>query len=204
MPLKEKIIEEFKRGPITVTATVIGVLVAAISLLVALLQYAGPPMIATSIAGPTTSSFQLTNFLLVTSFFIASSTALASLIHSLDQSYPFHAMILSVPTAVLSAFLSLVVLQLAPPRPITEQTFKTAKDVVFWATLFVFLAINGRSTAESIIIQGHSERPHSETEQSSGRKNDIGGEIAILLIMLVVWSSFFSAGLSKLVQLFLE
>ena len=167
MSLKQLAVDEFKRGPITVTATVAGVLVALLALFVAWLQYAGPPAIAPQRTDALpTSSFHLTNLLLVTSFFLASSFSFASLIHILDRSHPCHAAVLSIPAAVIAGFLTLLVFQLAPPRSATENTQELAKDVVFWATLFVFLALNGRSTAAGLVDKT-AEKNKSEDEKST-------------------------------------
>lgn len=205
MSLKEQAVDEFKRSPIAVTATVAGVLVAFVALVVAWLQYAGPAAMATSstVVSPA-SNFHLTNLLLVTSFFLASSLSLASLIHILDRSHPFHAMVLSIPAAVLSAFFSLLVLQLAPPRPPTDQTLELAKDTAFWATLFVFLAINGRSAAAGIVDSRPSKKSESGSEKPSDDAREAGGAMSVLVLLLLVWSTLVSAGITKLVQLFLR
>ena len=205
MPLKERALDELKRGPITVTATVVGVLVAVVALLVAWLQYAGPPVIpaASTATHSVPSDFRLSNLLLVTSFFLASSLSLASLTHIFDRSHPFQAMVLSIPAAVLSAFFSLLVLQLAPVRPITEQAIETAMDTVFWATLFVFLAINGRSAAK-VVVESMPARKSDSADLKPSRESDEGGGAIIALgLMLLIWGSLVSAGLSKMTQLFL-
>jgi hypothetical protein len=205
MTLKQYAVDEFKRSPITVTATVAGVLVAVAALFVAWLTYAGPPAIAATNSGalPATN-FRLTNLLLVTSFFLASSLSFASLIHILDRSRPFHAMVLSIPAAVLTAFFTLLVLQLAPPRSITGQTLEVAKDTVFWATLFVFLAINGGSTAAGLIDTKRSKKRESGAEQSSDDAKDAGVALFVLVILLVLWGTLVSAGINKLAKLFLQ
>ena len=203
MPLKERALDELKRGPITVTATVVGVLVAVVALLVAWLQYAGPPVfpVASTATHSVPSDFRLSNLLLVTSFFLASSLSLASLTHIFDRSHPFQAMVLSIPAAVLSAFFSLLVLQLAPVRPLTEQAIETDKDTVLWATIFVFLAINGRSAAKGV-LESMPARKSDSANLKPSRDDEGGGAIIALGLMLVIWGSLVSAGLSKMTQLF--
>lgn len=205
MSLKERATEEFNRSPIAVAMTVLGVLIAFASLLVAWLQYAGPPALATSdIAAASAAPLRLTNLLLVTSFFLACSLSLASLIHFLDRSHPFHAMVLSVPAAVLSAFFSLLVFQLAPPRPLENQTLELAQDSVYWSTLFIFVAINGRSAAAATISMQPFVGSKSAIRTPLGDKQDAGAVMFLVVLQLLIWGLLVSAGLSKLVKVFLR
>jgi hypothetical protein len=205
MTLKQYAIDEFKRSPITVTAAAIGVLVAFAALVVAWLAYAGTPSVAaTSASVPPVTNFQLTNLLLVMSFFLASSLSCATLIHTLNRAHPFHALVFSIPVAVAVAFLTLLILQLAPPRPTTNQTLNVAIDTVFWATLLVFLAVNGRSTALAVVDAQSSSKRESGSEQAWDDKKEAGGAIFVLFIVLVVWCGVVSAGINKLAQLFLQ
>ncbi len=200
MTIQERIADEFKRGPVTVSATVAGVLVALLALLVAWLQYAGTPVVSSvgSVAPASQGSLHLSNLLVAIAFFLAASLSLASLIHILERSHPFHAIVLSVPAAVLSAFLTLLVIRLAPPRTLTAELFDRANDLVFWATLFVFVAMNGRSAVKDLAQVYESKE---SADPSSGPKEELDDGFAfffVLLIMLAIWGSLVSAGLSKL------
>lgn len=204
MSFKENIREELEKSPLTVVATVVGVFVAFLALLVAWLQYAGPT--AVSSQGVTTSvplELQLSNLLVLISFFLAASFSSASLIRMLERSHPFPAMVLSVPTAVLASFSTLVIIKLTPPRSMTPELFATAQDVVYWSTLFVFVALNGRSIALDI-ASPNTSGPHVQTPALSEKKESDGlGMLVALLVMLAIWGGLVSAGLSKLTQLFL-
>lgn len=207
MSLRQLILDEFKRGPVTVTATVMGLLVAVLALSVAWLQYAGPATVtgATASSAIAGQNLLLSNLLLVVSFSLASSLSLASLIHVLERKHPFHAMVLSVPAAVLSAFFSLVVLQLAPPKALDAPAFQIAKDLVFWATLFVFLAMNGRASVESFATSTGAEKKDVRGDSSSSNGQGEGAAALFgLFFLLAIWGAFVSAGLNKLTQLFLR
>lgn len=204
MSLKEYAAKEFIRSPIVVTATVLGVLASIGGFFYSTLQSATIQAIASPAAtGAAAHGLHLPNLVFVMSFFLASSLSAASLIRLLYRLFPFHAMVLSVPVAVLTGFLSLLVLQLAPARPFTEHTLEQGKDVVFWATLFVYVAINGRAAIDWVIDADPAKRSDEAGAKTSGDARD-SGPLFVLVVQLLVWCGLVSAGISKLVQLFLR
>lgn len=205
MPIGENIRGEFEKAPITVTATVVGVFVAVLALAVAWLQYAGTPTVSPQSGAPSTSpiDLRLSNLLALVSFFLGASFSTASLIRMLERSCPFPAMVLSIPAAVMASFTTLVVLKLSPPRSMTPELFGTAQDIVYWSTLFVFVALNGQSIARDVVSPKTGRPPAEDSKASESKESDGLGALAALLIMLAIWGSLVSAGLSKLAQLFL-
>ena len=194
MPMTESVKGEVLRSPITVVATVAGVVVSALSLLVAWLQYAGAPAIVGN--GPTqsnTSGLHISNLLLIVASFLGTSFSCASLIRLLARHHWFAALVLSVPVAVLSCFCTLIILHLAPPKPLTREGFQGACDAVFYGTVFVFVAITGLAVLKDLAHGG----------DSTSKGSDGIGAILIGAIVLMVWSTLVSTGTSKLVQIFL-
>lgn len=202
--IKERIAEEFKRSPVTVLATVAGVVIALLALLVAWLQFAGQPVGTPSpVPQGASGEIRLSNLLVAIAFFLAASFTLASLVHFLERSHPFHAMVFSIPAAVLSAFFTLLVVKLVPPRTLTIELFDRATDLVFWGTLFVFVAINGRSTARDFVESATKPKSPIPSDGAAQEHDNGLGVLMLLLAMLAIWGSLVSAGLSKLSQLFL-
>lgn len=93
MLFREYCKEELKRSPITVIATIVGVIVGALTLVVGWLQYTGslataPPTAATTQPGP----LRLSNLLFAFAFFLAFSLSLASSVRMLARVYWFGAL----------------------------------------------------------------------------------------------------------------
>jgi len=200
MSLKTNIKEEFVRSPVTVIFTVVGVVVAALALLLAWLQYAGQPVAVASNTKALEQSVELhlSNLFVVISYFFASTFSIASLIRLLERRHSFAAAVLSIPAAVLASFISLVVFRLVPPKAPTASALDVAQDIMFWGTLVVFVAVNGRSVAIDIVTSAASPNPpNSSTPNPDGL-----GVLAVLGLTLAIWGGLVSAGLSKLVQLF--
>lgn len=188
-------------------ATVAGVIVAALALFVAWLQYASQATIsaATSpVVAVQTNNLNLFNLSVVIAFFFAATFASSSLIRLLAHSHAFAAFALSIPTAVLSSFSSLVVLYLAPPKLMNAAIFATAIDAVFWGTLITYVALHGQSILQHLFEREPSKKSVSNEATSN---NDSGNGAAILIsigLLLLFWSGLVSAGVSKLATMFLS
>lgn len=208
MSLKENVREELKRSPLAVFSTIATVVLAALALLVAWLQYAGEPSVAASnaVSPVPVGDLQLSNLLVVVSFFLAATFSAASVIRILERSHPFPAMVLSVPAAVGAGFCTLLVLKLVPPRALTPDLLGAGRDAVFWGTLFVFVAINGLSVIRGFIHNSASQAPRvpvAATKSAGDNGADGGVSLVGVLFMLAVWGGLVSAGMTKLTLLFL-
>lgn len=188
--------EELKRSPITVVSTVVGVVVSFLALLVAWLQFAGSP---TTVSVPTNvppAQLRVGNLLVVLAFLFASSLSFASVVRLLARAHWFAALVVSVPAAVLSAFGTMLVLHLVPPKSLGPDALATAQEVVLWGTCIVFVALNGWPVLQDLA------RPNPNPSRANDG-TDGGGALFAALIVLLVWTGFVSAGLSKLVRVFL-
>lgn len=197
MPLTANAREEFARSPVTLVATVVGVLVSALALLVAWLQYAGQPQATTMAqtdAVPT--RLHLSNLLVVLAFFFAAAFSLASTVRLLARKHPFAALILSVPAGVLASFCTMVMLYLVPPRELGGDAMNAAKDIVLYGTAFVFIALNGLPVLQTL---AEPKSPPTPDE----KKGEVGVIFVGAGILLIAWGNFVSAGLTKLTQIFL-
>lgn len=187
--------EEFHKSPITVAATVVGVLVSSLALLVAWLQFAGPQAMAPAPPNLPSAQLRLSNLLVVLAFYLANSLSLASATRLLARVHWFAALTVSIAAATLSAFGTMLMLTLMPPKTLSPQAFATAQDLVLWGTYIVFIALNGLPVLKDIA------RP-----SPGGSKEDNDGLAVLLfaLILLLIWTGLVSAGLSRLVLVFLS
>lgn len=197
MSLTQDIKEELKRSPITVVATVVGVAVGSLALLVAWLQYAGPPAPSTVAVTAQPGKLGVSNLLLILSFFLAVAFTLASAVRLLAVVHSFAALVLSVPCAVLVSFGTMVVMHLAPPRSFDVEALSTAQDIVYWGTFLVFVALNGSPVLKDLV------RPIPRGTSEPNKDTDGFGVLMLVLLLLIVWGSLVSAGLAKLVRVFL-
>jgi hypothetical protein len=208
MSIKNNVYEELKRSPITVIATVAGVVVGALALFVAWLTYVSQsPAQAAPSQGTVlqSASLNLSNLSLSIAFFFAATFASASLIRLLARYHGFSAFVLSIPTAALVAFFSLVVLSLAPPKPMNATAFATARDLVFYGTIVIYVAIHGQAILKDMFANGEPQK--SESEAAAIKKTDStqgGGVFVGIALLLLIWSSLVSSGLSKLATMFLS
>ncbi|HEX6040665.1 hypothetical protein, partial [Longimicrobium sp.] len=198
--------EEFKRTPIAVFAAVGGLVVAIISLLVAASGLSPAPKVS---APPATSvdvnPFVLRNFLLVASFFLAATTSSATLIRLLARVRRFGAVLVSVPAAATSSFLTLAIWRMWPPRGFTPETLPDALDLVFYATVVVYASITGgavlRDIARTSSVAASIDETKGETKEA-----EVTGGLEVLFsagLFLLIWTSVTRACLERLVQLFL-
>ena len=202
MSLKKNAVEEFRRSPIIVTLTVFGVTVALLSLLTAWLQNDSQTAISITSnpsVNPQPDLLNLKNLSILVSFFLGLTFSIASLISLTARLHDFAAFVLSIPAAVITSFSSLVILELVPPKTMSAVAHAAAVDSVLYGTITIFVAINGLRVLRGLF----SGIRTSDSDESA----NLGSEgIAILffsLLLLLIWSSLVSNGLSKLVTTFL-
>lgn len=204
MSLRENAVKEFRRSPITVAATVIGVTVATLSLLIAWSQNDGqlPTSISTEFdAVSQPNLLSLKNLFILTAFFFASTFSIASLIRLVARLHSFAAFVLSVPAAVLTSFSSLVVLNLVPPRALDATAQAAAIDSIHYGTVAIFVAINGLPILR--LFFGAFVENSDESKNSTTSGYDGMFILILILFLLFMWSNLVSTGLSRLVTTFL-
>jgi hypothetical protein len=202
--LRTNVSEEFKRSPISVSATVGGVIIAVIGLLVAA---PGQPTKHAVSGAPTSAgdvdSFILRNFLFVLSFFLAATVSSATLIRLLARTRSWGAVVLSVPTAATSSFLTLAIWRIWPPRTLTLETLPDARNLVFSATIIVYVALTGSAVLRDIARTTPAAKSTDVAVPSEGEASQ-GLDILFLTgFFLFVWAIATAACLQRLVELFL-
>ena len=170
---------------------------STLALVVGYLQYAGPPAIA-STAVVTQSQLHLSNLLFVVAFFLASALSLASAVRMLARVHWFGALFISVLAAVIAGFGTMVMLTFSPPKALTPERLTNAENVVFWGVTIIFVALNGLPVVRDLAT------PTARKTEKPNDGMDGLGVIGLALIILLSWSGFVSAGISKLVHLFLS
>ena len=199
--------EEFERSPVAVTFTVLGVIVALLSLILAWSQSSGnsPPPLQSQLETLSGNGLRVPSLLLTLSVFLASSVSGASLIRLIDRRYPFSAPILSIPTAVASGFITLLAIRLSPPRPLTVQLFGEMKNAVFWGTLFVFAAFNAYTVLRVWpVLRRSSDKDYSSFDLPLETKKQDSAFFVGVLALLAIWALLFYSGLSMLSNLLLS
>jgi hypothetical protein len=187
---------ELQRSPITVIATVVGVVASTLAVSIAWFQYSGPIAIQATPAAVSSARLNISNLLIAFAFCLSSSLSFASAIRLLARTHWFAALAMSVPAAVLPAFGTMLVLYLAPPRALTPEAFATAQDVVFWGTAIIFIALNGFALLREVARSDPDEQKEPKSSEGTGF-------LVIVVLILMAWSGLVSAGLSKTVKAFL-
>lgn len=188
MTLLRNSIDEFKRSPITVVATVLGVGVSIAALITA-------GAVSTAPAPPSAAPMRVEvgNLFVVVAFCLASSLSLASAIRLLARSHWFAALLLSLPAAVLSGFGTMLVLHKLPPKSFAPDALSAVQDIALWCTCIIFIAINGFAAIRDFV----NPRPGDDSDYSYGQA------FAWALLLIAGWCMLVSKGLSKLVEAFL-
>jgi hypothetical protein len=203
MTLKEYAVDEFKRSPITLLLTGVSVIVAVAGVFLAWLQYSGasPILPSGTVSTLQTNRLNLSNLGLAISFFLAVTFIFASLTRMLAKVHGFAALLLSVPSAVLSSFSTLVVLYFAPVRMMTPEAHASLLDIVFYGTAIGFIAINGRP-----VLIGVLDTPRKKDESGNEISKDSLDGVALIfasIIFVSIWGSAVSSGLTRMVKTFL-
>lgn len=206
MTLKNHVAEEFRRNPLSVSSTVVGVIIAACGLLIAWLQFIdrvpASEFEPSSISTPP-HELSLANILLVVSFFLAASFSTASIIRMIARTHAFPALVLSILGAILVIFASLLVLYLAPPKKMTPEAITAANDAVFYGTVVIFIAFNGLPVISNLAAPISASENKQEGKDEKEVKEYIGGMIGMIIILLLIWSVCVGKGQEMLVRTFL-
>ena len=201
--LRTSIREEFKRTPIAASAAVGGIVIATIGLLVAAPGLSTQPGVSRTPANSAdANSFILRNFLFVLSFFLAATVASATLVRLLARTRSLGAVLLSIPTAATTSFLTLAIWRMWPPRTLTPETLPDARDLVLYATIIVYVSIAGRAVLRDVSRTTLASNSSGETEASEGETTRALEILFSAGFFLLIWSSATGACLKRLVELF--
>jgi hypothetical protein len=200
MSLKINSSNELQRTPIATIATVVGVVIATLSLVLAWVQYrVGPPLTVPSTTGAQLANMLLGNVFLVVAYFLAITVAAALLIRTIARKHDIAAFFTSIPLVALTNFSAILVIYLAPPRALNAQLFASAHDLVFYASAVIVIAFCGKAILIDIASNGNRKTSESKTETAGGG-SDSFGILFGALIVLAVWSWLVFAGQTRLTR----
>ena len=202
MSLKSSIADELKRTPVAALSGAAGAAIAALSLLLAWIQYRSPPppssMPATGTGAPPTDLF-LGNVFLVIAYFLAVTVATALLLRSVARKHDLAAFFGSIPLLALTNFSVILVMYLAPPRPLSPALFASAHDLVFYASAALVVAFCGKAVLMDIGNTG-GKKDADQENTPTGKPPDGLGILLIALIVLALWSWLVFAGQTRLAR----
>lgn len=202
MSLKSSIADEVKRSPVAAMSGAAGVVIAALSLGLAWIQYRSVPPFAppaTAATSPPPTDVFLGNVFLVVAYFLAVTIAASLLLHAIARKHDITALFASIPLVALTNFSAIFVIYLAPPRPLSPQLFVSAHDLVFYASAAIVIAFCGKAVLVEIASTGGTKTAESETKSSSSGGEGFG-VLLIALILLAVWSWLVFAGQTRLTR----
>jgi len=77
-----------------------------------------------------------------------------------------------------------------------------AQDTVLYATIFIFVSINGLRLLKEVAAPGVRRESAKKVEEKND-SSEVVGFLGVVGLMLLVWGVLVSAGLSRLSQVFL-
>ena len=199
MSLKSSIAEEIKRTPVAAICGLAGVVIAALSLALAWSQGGNAAPSSSTIAAPASpmGEISLRNLALIVAYFISITVASALFLRAVARKHDVTAFFASIPLLALTNFTAILVIYLAPPRPISAQLFASAHDLVFYASATIVIAFCGKEVLANLA----STPPKAKTEtESTERGGDGMGILFAALIVLAVWSWLVFAGQTRLTR----
>lgn len=200
MPLKENMVNEFKRSPIATMTGVFCATIAALALLIAWNQYqeATYSKITTNNGWSLTQGeIHLANLFLIIGYFVALTISTAFFIRALARKHDIAAFTASIPVAALTNFSTVLIMYLAPPRPLSIESFSTAHDLFLYASAAVYVAFCGLPVLRDIATPGKKE------VESTKEAPDGLAALVICFIILTLWCSLVFSGQERLTKTFL-
>ena len=193
--------EEVKRSPIAAMSGVAGVVIAALSLGLAWFQFGRAPHSAapaTAVTNLPPTDVNLGNVFLVIAYFLSVTIVAALLLRAIGRKHDITAIFASIPLVALTNFSAILVIYLAPPRPLSPQLFTSAHDLVFYASAAIVIAFCGKAVLVDIVST--DGKMTSESETKSSRTGGDLGFLLIVLILLAMWSWLVFAGQTRLTR----
>lgn len=195
---------EFQRSPITIVIGAIGVLVAALSLILAAVQYQATSIASTQAPNDLTThplEINLGNIFVIVSYFLSSTIVSALAIRIIAKKHDLVALFASVPLAALTNFSVILVVYLVPPRALTQQLFTSAHDLILYASAAVYISVCGAA-----VLRDMASAKISPKDGEENKDNENGEGLALLifpLILLALWCWLVFAGQSRTTQILL-
>ena len=198
MSLKENMVDEYNRSPIATITGVSCAVFAVLGLLIAWNQSQGAVSPATTLKDnidTTHDGIYMGNLILIISYFVALAISTAFLIRALARKHGIAAFTASIPIAALTNFSTLLIMYLAPPKELSQESFSSAHDLLLYASATVYVAFCGLPILRDIAISGTKE-PESTTKEAPD------GLTALFLcfIILAVWCHLVFSGQERLTK----
>lgn len=202
MSLKSNITEEIRRSPIATITGASGVFVAALSLLLAWVQYHGNFSPVEPLPNGTNfpqGGIHLANLLLIVGYFLAITISTAFLIRALARKHDIAALVASVPLTALTNFSTLLLIYLAPPRELVQESFSSAHDLLLYASATVYVAFCGMPVLRDLAAPSTK---NTTTPEGENKKENTDGLAALFFcfMLLAIWCSLVSSGQKRLTQ----
>lgn len=199
MSLKSNISDEFKRSPVATIGTVVAIVLGALGLVMALIQNRGNPPSPPVAASPAIAELLPGNVFLVVGYFLAVTLAAVLILRAVARKHDIAAFFGSIPLVALTNFSVILVVYLAPPRPLSPQLFTSAHDLVFYSSAAVVIAFFGSGVLREIAMPSSLIAAKSETQPTRGGADGLG-VLLIALIVLALWSWLVFAGQTRLAR----
>lgn len=200
MSLKKNMLDELKRSPIATITGISGAVLAAMALLTAWSQYQGnaPQVIVLSNeSSPTKSGIYLGNLLLIISYFVALTISTAFFVRALARKHDIAAFVFSIPIAALTNFSTILIMFLAPPKELFQDSFSSAHDLLLYASAAVYVAFCGFPVLRDMAT------PSKKEVESSKEAPDALAALFFCFIILAIWCGLVFSGQERLTKTFL-
>lgn len=205
MQFMQSIKDEILRSPLAAISSVVGVVIAILSLCLAWFQFliasAAPTASPSGFVATASGEVVLGNVLLVIAYFLAATIPAALLIRAVARRYDIAAFLASVPLAALVNFSVVLVIYLAPPRLLSNELFMSAHDLVLYASGAIYITFCGNAVLRNISIRSTSNG--SDASSEAGGRGDGLGVLFLALVLLVLWGWLVFGGQTRLTRTFL-
>jgi hypothetical protein len=205
MNLRSSVAEEIQRTPIAAISAACGVVIAALGLALAWVQFRTVGQISVAPgapAGPVSTEINFANVFLVISYFLAASLSTSLLLRAIARRYDLAALFASIPMMALVNFSAILVVYLAPPRQVTAQLFASAQDLVFYGSASILIAVCGPAVLADIASVSRTKKP-DDIEKKVDSSSDGLGILFLSILILLIWGWLVSAGQTRLTKTFL-
>lgn len=195
MSLKENMLNEYERSPITTITGLVCAALAALGLLLAWSQYQGaasPAIITNNESTSIQGQIHLGNLILIICYFVALTISTAFFVRALSRKHDIAAFATSIPIAALTNFSTLLIMYLAPPKELSQESFSSAHDLLLYASATVYVAFCGLPILRDIATP-------SKKESDSAAPDGLAA-LFFCFIILAFWCSLVFSGQERLTK----
>ncbi|MBA1183784.1 hypothetical protein [Stutzerimonas nitrititolerans] len=197
MSLKESMLNELKRSPIATITGVSCAALAALGLLIAWSQSQDSAPLAITLNNNDSSTqieIHLGNLLLIIGYFVSLTISTAFFVRALARKHDIAALAASIPIAALTNFSTILLIYLAPPKALNQDSFSSAHDLLLYASAVVYVAFCGLPVLRDIAT------PSQKEAESSKEAPDALAALFFCFIILAIWCSLVFSGQERLTK----